>query len=74
MGSDTNDPATLGGEVELYHGAKAEAERYLVTVPSVWIVPAGLPHCPMIITQIDRPFIFTDVRPAGIGDGPGKKA
>jgi hypothetical protein len=74
MGSDTNDPATLGGEVELYHGAKAEAERYLVTVPSVWIVPARLPHCPMIITQIDRPFIFTDVRPAGIGDGPGKKA
>jgi len=74
MGSDPMDPTKLGGEVELYHGAKAQAERYLVTVPSVWIVPAGLPHCPVIITRIDRPFIFTDIRPAGIGDAPPKKA
>jgi hypothetical protein len=70
MGSDPDDPTKLGGEVELYMGAKNEAERYVVTVPIVWIVPAKLPHCPNIITKIDRPFIFTDIRPYGTGDAP----
>ncbi len=70
MGSDPDEPTKLGGEVELYLGAKNEAERYLVTVPIVWIVPAKLPHCPMIVTKIDRPFIFTDIRPYGTGDAP----
>jgi hypothetical protein len=60
----------LGGEVELYLGAKGEAERYIVTVPIVWIVPANLPHNPNIITKIDRPFIFTDIRPYGMGNAP----
>ncbi len=69
-GSDPDDPTKLGGEVELYLGAKGEAERYIVTVPIVWIVPANLPHCPLIVTKIDRPFIFTDIRPYGIEEAP----
>jgi hypothetical protein len=47
------------------HGAKNEAERYIVTTPVVWIVPAGLPHCPLIVTKVNKPFIFTDIRPFG---------
>ncbi len=74
MGGDPNDPTKLGGEVELYLGAKNEAERYIVTTPIAWIVPAGLPHCPLIVTKVDRPFIFTDIRPFGTGDAPPKKA
>jgi hypothetical protein len=70
MGSDPDDPTKLGGEVELYLGAKSEAERYIVTVPIVWIVPANLSHNPNIITKIDRPFIFTDIRPYGMGNAP----
>jgi len=70
MGSDTNDPTKLGGEVELYLGKKDEVERFLVTTPIVWIVPAGLPHNPNIITKIDKPFIFTDIRPYGMGNSP----
>lgn len=72
-GGDTGDPTKLGGEVELYLGKKGEAERYLVTVPVVWIVPAQLPHCPLVVTKIDRPFIFTDIRPYGTGDAPMKE-
>ncbi len=74
MGGDPEDPAKLGGEVELYLGAKGEAERYIVNVPVVWIVPAGVPHCPLIVTKVDKPFIFTDVRPFGTGDAAPKKA
>ena len=74
MGSDPDDPTKLGGEVELYLGAKSEAERYIVNVPIVWIVPANLPHNPNIVTKIDRPFIFTDIRPYGTGDAPRKEA
>jgi uncharacterized RmlC-like cupin family protein len=68
-GGDPDDPTKLGGEVELYLGAKEEAERYIVTAPIVWIVPAGVPHCPLIVTKTDRPFIFTDIRPFGTGKG-----
>ena len=72
-GSDPDNPTELGGEVELYLGAKGEAERYIVTVPTVWIVPANLPHCPLIVTKVDKPFIFTDIRPYGVENAPGKK-
>jgi len=74
MGGDPDDPTKLGGEVELYLGGKGEAERYLVTVPIVWIVPAHVPHCPLIVTKVDKPFIFTDIRPYGTGDAPKKEA
>lgn len=67
MGGDPNDPTNLGGEIELYLGAKEEVERYIVTVPSVWIVPAKVPHCPLVVTKVDKPFIFTDIRPFGQG-------
>jgi hypothetical protein len=69
MGGDPDDPTKLGGEVELYMGKKEETERYIVTVPIVWIVPAGVPHCPLIVTKVDKPFIFTDIRPFGTGKG-----
>jgi hypothetical protein len=67
MGGDPDDPTNLGGEIELYLGAKEEMERYIVTVPSVWIIPAKVPHCPLIITKVDKPFILTDIRPFGEG-------
>ena len=73
MGGDPDDPTKLGGEVELYMGAKNEVERYIFSVPSIWIVPSGLPHCPCIITKVEKPFIMTDIRPFGSGDAAPKK-
>jgi hypothetical protein len=72
-GGDPDDPTKLGGEVELYIGGKGDSERYIFNVPTVWIVPAGVPHCPLIITRVDTPFIMTDIRPFGSGD-PSPKA
>ncbi len=68
MGSDPDEPTKLGGEVELYLGAKSAAERYIVGVPIVWVVPAMVPHNPNIVTKINRPFIFADIRPFGMGN------
>jgi hypothetical protein len=63
MGTDLNDLSELGGEAEIYLGK--EMERHVIKEPTAVVIPKGLPHCPLIITRIDRPFILTDVRPFG---------
>ncbi len=68
MGADCNDLSELGGEAEISLGR--EMERYLITRPTVVVVPGGLPHCPLTITKVNKPFILTDVRPFGIGGPP----
>lgn len=67
MGTDCNDLSELGGEVEIALGE--EVERHVFTKPTAVVVPGGLPHCPLTITRVDRPFLLTDVRPFGVG-GP----
>jgi uncharacterized RmlC-like cupin family protein len=66
MGIDCNDLSELGGEVEIALGD--EMERYVFNTPTVVYCPADLPHCPLTITKVDKPFLLTDVRPFGIGD------
>lgn len=65
MGTDCNDLSELGGEVEIALGE--EIERHIITKPTVVVVPGGLPHCPLTITRVDKPFLLTDVRPFGVG-------
>jgi hypothetical protein len=67
IGADPYDPASLGGEVECYMGPEGNQERYIFTVPVMWIVPAELPHLPLIITKVDKPLIMSDCRPFGSG-------
>ncbi len=75
IGSDPYNPTELGAEVECYMGPEGDQERYIFTVPVMWIVPAEVPHLPLIITKVDQPFIMSDCRPFGSGRiGAPKKA
>jgi len=65
MGADTADLSKLGGEVEIFLGK--EMERHVITSPSAVLVPSGLPHCPVTVTRVDKPFILCDCRPYGTG-------
>jgi hypothetical protein len=64
MGADTNDITQLGGEAEIALGK--EMELHKISKPTAVIIPGGLPHNPLTITKVDRPFIMTDVRPNGM--------
>ncbi len=63
MGTDPNDLSSLGGEVEYYLGE--EMEKYVITRPTAVVVPDNFPHCPLVITRVDRPIILCDIRPFG---------
>lgn len=65
MGADTGDLSTLGGEVEVALGE--EEELHTFSEPTVVVVPGELPHCPVTIKKVEKPFILTDVRPFGRG-------
>ena len=58
FGSDANDPYDLGGEVEIW----LEDEKHVIDRSAMIFVPAGMKHCPLVITRVDRPiFHFTTV-------------
>jgi hypothetical protein len=56
VGTDPNDIDYLGAEIEIDLGK--EHERYLINKPSVVICPAGLPHNPVVVRWVDRPYSF----------------
>ncbi|MBN1190107.1 MAG: hypothetical protein JXA46_10175 [Dehalococcoidales bacterium] len=72
MGTDTDDLSELGGEVEVSLGK--EAERHVITRPSAIVIPGMFPHCPVIVTKVDKPFFLTDVRPFGTNLPKPKKS
>jgi hypothetical protein len=53
MGSDTNNVAELGGEIEIW----LEDEKYIITKSFMVFIPQGMKHCPIIIRKVDRPFL-----------------
>jgi hypothetical protein len=58
FGSDPADPYDLGGEVEIW----LEDDRHVIDRTAMIFVPAGMVHCPLVITRVDRPiFHFTTV-------------
>ena len=58
FGSDPADPYDLGGEVEIW----LEDERHVIDRSCMIFVPAGMKHCPLAFTRVDRPiFHFTTV-------------
>ena len=58
FGSDSDDPNNLYGEVEMW----LEDEQYFLTQTCMIFVPAGMPHCPLILRRVERPiFHFTTV-------------
>ena len=59
FGNDPDDPYDLGGEVEIW----LEDEKHVIDRSALIFVPAGMTHCPLVITRVDRPiFHFTIVR------------
>ena len=53
------DPYDLGGEIEIW----LEDEKHIIDRSALIFVPAGMVHCPLVITRVDRPiFHFTIVR------------
>ena len=54
LGTDPKDQFDLGGEVELWLGD----EKHTITRSCAVFAPAGMPHCPLVIHKVDRPFIF----------------
>lgn len=65
MGVDCNDLTELGGEAEMYMGK--EMEKHIINKPTIVVQPKGFPHCPLVITKVDKPFIFAVIRPWGHG-------
>jgi hypothetical protein len=61
MGADCNDLSELGAEAELCLGK--EKEVHVINKPTVVVVPKIVPHCPLQITKLYKPFIYTIVRP-----------
>jgi hypothetical protein len=58
FGNNADDPYDLGGEVEIW----LEDEKYTIDRSALIFVPAGMVHCPLVITRVDRPmFHFTTV-------------
>jgi hypothetical protein len=58
IGTNPEDPADLGGEVEFWLGEGEEAEKYTITKSSCVHCPAGLVHLPVYFRRVNRPFVF----------------
>jgi len=74
VGTDPKDPRDLGGELELWVGAGAYAEKLTITKSSVVVLPPGLVAHPMVFRRVDRPIVkvviydspVLDLFPAGV--------
>lgn len=62
-GTNPDDLTDLGGEVEFWLGLGEEAEKLTITKSSFVWVPAGLVHCPVVYTKVDRPFLQIVIAP-----------
>lgn len=54
-GLDRDDMLNLGGEVSIELGE--ERETYVISEPSVVVVPKGTPHGPVTVRRADMPFV-----------------
>jgi hypothetical protein len=59
QGTNPQDQHELGGVVEFWLGEGNDAEKYMITEPTVVYVPAGLVHSPIYFRKVDRPFLMT---------------
>lgn len=62
IGGNPMDIRDFGAEVELSLGD--EGEKYIINKTTIVHVPAGVTHCPLNFTRVDKPIIFMDIYPA----------
>jgi hypothetical protein len=56
MGADCNNLNFLGAEGECAMGKEKEIHTF--NKPTAIICPEMLPHCPLTVTKVDKPFLF----------------
>ena len=56
IGSDPKNLRKLGGVVEI--GLGDEWERHTIDTTTVVYLPSGLPHAPVNVKKVDKPFLF----------------
>jgi hypothetical protein len=54
-GTDPQDNTRLGGQVEMWLGSGADAEKFVMRDPTAVFVPKGLAHNPWIVTRVNNP-------------------
>jgi hypothetical protein len=57
FGSDPDKPYELGGEIEFW----IDNEKFIIDKSSLFFVPAGVKHSPLLIRRADRPMIHFTV-------------
>jgi hypothetical protein len=70
LGTNPDDEFDLGGEVELWLGG----EKHLITRTCAVFAPAEMPHCPLVVRRVDRPFMFITTGPSLGYNYPDKAA
>lgn len=53
VGSNPDNPTDLGGVIKFM----VDGEWITIDRSAVLFIPAGVPHCPYVIEQVDRPII-----------------
>ena len=61
FGNEPENPYDLGAEIEMW----LEDEKHVITKSALLFVPAGMKHCPLILTRVDRPIFHFTVVPWG---------
>lgn len=59
IGGNPTDITDLGAEIEFCMGE--EQEKHIITKTAVVSMPAGLVHCPINITKVDKPIVFLEI-------------
>ncbi len=53
---DPSIAPNLGGEMEIALGD--EWEKHTINTAAIVCIPRGLPHCPVYVKRVDKPFYF----------------
>ncbi len=61
LGSNTEDPHDLGGEIEIW----LDDEKHIITKSCMIFIPKGLKHCPYFFRRVDRPILHLLIVPMG---------
>jgi hypothetical protein len=59
IGGNPADITDLGAEIEFCMGE--EQEKHIITKTAVVSMPAGLVHCPIKITKVEKPIVFLEI-------------
>jgi hypothetical protein len=65
FGTNPDDVLDLGGEVELW----IDGEQHLMHRSFMAFIPAGLEHCPLRVTRVDRPIFHFSTGPESMYAG-----